>query len=169
MINFSRQEILPLFGLLAVGHVNGHAADAHNPTRRIDAGSRGAGAPSCFAVGAKHAELGVLGSCALRHAVYGLLERSPVFRMNEVAGVLHCRLKPPRINAEDATLSLVPVQFRAADLPLPRTHLSRRKRQAASLFALYEPGVRRFKLRSALGDPLLQLYVHLLEFARLAE
>ena len=77
--------------------------------------------------------------------------------------------KPARIDTENAILTLVPFQFRAADLPFPRAHLAGGKRQAAALLAFHEPRVRRFKLRGALGHPPLQLDVHLFEFARLAE
>ena len=75
VIDFARQQILPLFGLLAIGHVDGHAADAHDPAGRIDARRRGAGAPARLAVRPQHAELGVLGLGALRHARDGLFER----------------------------------------------------------------------------------------------
>ena len=68
VIDLARQQDLALVGLLAVGDVDGDAADAHHLAGAVDARGRGADAPADFAIGAQHAKFGLLGAGALRHA-----------------------------------------------------------------------------------------------------
>ena len=83
MIDLARQQDLPLVGLLAVGDVDGDAGDAHHLAGAVDARGRGADAPADFAVRAQHAELGLPGARALRHAARDVLQRTPIVGMDE--------------------------------------------------------------------------------------
>src|SRR6202040_403629 len=108
VIDLARQQHLPLFGLLALGDVDGHAADPRHVAGRIDTRRRRACAPAQLAIGATHAEFNLLGAFALGHAPADLPQRLPGDGMQEVADVVGRDLKVFRLDAEDAVLALVP-------------------------------------------------------------
>ena len=136
MIDLSRQQHLPFFGLLALGNVDGDAADPHHVAGCVDTRRGRAGAPAQLAIGAAHAEFDLLGAFALGHAPDHLPQRLPVIGVHKVADVVRRDLKILGLDAEDAVLALVPRPAIGRDVPFPRAHLARRQRQAAALLAL---------------------------------
>ena len=156
------------FGLLAIGDVDGDAADPHHLPARVDARRRGAGAPAHLAVGA-HAR-GIRSATCARPCAKSptiSLQRLPVLGMRPARG--HCprrALKAFGIDAENAVLALVPIQSPLTRVPIPRAHLAGGQRQAAALLALQEPHVRGFELRRALGDAPLEFGVRAARAAR---
>src|SRR6185312_2152430 len=160
---------LALLGFLALGDVDGDAADAHDAALRVDAGSGAAGAPARLAVRPDDAEFGLLGARILRYAIDHLVQRFPVLRVHELADAVGGDGEAVRVEAENAILALVPFQFLVADRPFPGAHLTGGERQAAALLALQEPRVRGFELRGPLGDAALELDIHFLELPGLAE
>ena len=128
MIDLARQQGLALLDLLAVGDVDGDAADAHDPAGGIDAGGSRSDAPARLAIAAEHAKLGLLRARAFGQALDAPSKGSPIVGVDQAANILRSDPEFPRVNSEDAILALVPSPFVAADFPIPRAHLAGGKR-----------------------------------------
>src|SRR5262249_14209836 len=156
-------------GFFAISDVDGDAVDAHDIVGLIDARSRRSDTPANLAIGPHHTEFGLLRARTLRHSTTNFDERNPIFRVDQRADVLHRYLEINRINSENAVLAFIPTPLLAHQIPVPGSHLTGGKREAATLLGLFEMHVRSFKRSGPFGHMLLKLQIHLLELASLAE
>src|SRR5262249_17038492 len=169
VINFSRQQDLPLVGLLAVRNIDGDAVDAHNNAGIIDTRSRRTDTPANLATRTQHTEFGLLRARSLRHAAGNFDQRYPIFRVDQRPDVVHRDLEISRVDSEYAVLPFVPTPLLAHQIPIPGSHLTGGKREAATLLGLLEVHVRSLKLGGPFGHMPLKLQIHLLKLAGLAE
>src|SRR5262249_42442397 len=156
---------LALLGLLALGDVDRHAADAHDVIGGIDAGDRGANAPAGLAVRAAHPEFGLEGRARLSGRLHRILQMLPVLRVDQLLDVLNGDLEARGVAPENPVLPVVPHEGAADRIKLPGAHLAGGQRQAAALLALHQPGARSLQLAGSLGNTALELAVELLELS----
>ena len=119
VIDLARQQLLMFFRLLALGDVDGHAADANDMVGGIDARHRGADAPAHLAVRTADAELALEGGGVGRGWLDGALHMLPVIRVDEAANVIHAELEALWVDAEDAILPVVPGETAVQRIPFP--------------------------------------------------
>src|SRR5215472_5407101 len=169
VIDLPRQKHLPLIGFLTIRNIDGDAVDAHDIFGIIDACCRRSDARAHLAIRPHHTEFGLLRARAARHATPNFDQRDPVVGMDQRADVLHRDLEISRVNAKYTVLAFVPTPLLAHQVPIPGTHLTGGKREAATLLGLLELHIRSFKLRSAFGHVPFQPQVHLLELAGFSE
>src|ERR1700730_4268896 len=82
------------------------------------------------------AELGLIGTGVLSRLPDHLPHRIPVVAMDDSLKVCQSDLEGLRIDPEIRPLPLVPDAMAVREVPVPRTHLSRRQREIAALFAV---------------------------------
>ena len=169
MVDLAGEQHLALLGFLAVGDVDGNAADAQHLAGTVDSGGRRPYAPAYLPIGPQRAEFGLLRAGAFGHAVGELMQRQPVVGVNEPADSAGGDFETLRPHPEDAVLALVPTPFVGGEIPIPRTHLAGGERQAPTLLALRQPHVRCFELGGALRHVALEFRIQPLELPGLAE
>jgi len=108
MIHLPHQESLALLGALAIGDVDGHAAEADHPPGRIDAGRGSPDAPARLPVRTMDAKLGLEGLSVLAHARERGTQPVPILRMNEGPDVFGRERETAGIDAENAILPFIP-------------------------------------------------------------
>src|SRR5262249_11282788 len=108
MVNLPRQQHLALVGFFAIGNIDGDAVDTDDLADIIEACSGRSDAPTNFATPPHHAEFGLLGAGALRHASGNPNEKNPVLRMDQRPDVLDRDFETNWIYPEYAVLALVP-------------------------------------------------------------
>ena len=89
--------------------------------------------------------------------------------MHHRLDALHRRMERLRIDVEDPVRAVVPFDMAGREVDFPRAHVAGRQGDRAALLALAQLLGLRFELGGARGDPLLELGVHRLELAGLAE
>jgi len=166
MIDFARKQQLPLLRLLAVGDV-----DVTPLMREI----RLAASLLAAAVPRHQRMSPSAGRCGIRPGRNGIVpglpdglaQQSPILAVNKLPKIAGRDLEGGRVDPEDL---LLPSSRRNRHLrgPNPRIHLAGRKRQVAAILALLQAPRRAFQFRGAVGDPLLELGIELLEQLRFA-
>src|SRR5712691_5496278 len=124
MIDFAGEQQLALLGLLAVGDIDGHAADTRDLVDGILACRGRAEAPPHASVGTANAEFDLIATGIMP----GLPERPaqtfPIVGMNQLPNACWRYLEGPRLDSEDLLLPLVPGTIAMDEVPIPRSHLA---------------------------------------------
>src|SRR6266404_7379876 len=157
MIDLAGQQILTFFRLLALGDVNGDAADPHDTAAVVDRCRGGADAPADIAVRPFDPEFGFVRRYALGELGDGLSQFVDIVRMEQRLNACRCRHEGFWIDAEDAVLALVPHPVAVDPAPVPGAHSARGDRQAASFLAFQKPRVGLLQLRGAGSNAILKL------------
>ena len=167
VIDLAGEEKLALFRLLAIGDVDGDAADLRDMAVTLGRGGRRK-APAPLAVGAAQPEFGLHRARLLEQLEEFLLQPRPVLRIDQRLQAQGVDAKARRIDVADAVLALVPMRLPACEVPVPGSHLAGDQRQAAAFLAGAQPGGGAFELARAIGDTVLQLAVQRLQLPGLA-
>ena len=125
-------------------------------------------APAHLAVRAPHAKLGLMRLAALQQALHADLKALPVLRDDQDLEMLGRDDEFAGHHAVDLVLAFVPDDLSVGQVPVPRSHVAGREREAAPLLAFQQPQGRGFQLGGALRDAPLQLRVEQLELPVLA-
>ena len=163
MVDLARQQRLALFSLLAVGDVDGHAADAHDVVSGVDARHRRSDTPAQLAVRPADAKFALKARRVGRRRLDRVLQMLPVLGVDERPDIVDGEVEARGIDAEDPILPIVPHEVAVDGIPFPRSHLTGGQRQAATLFALHQPRGRGLQFRRSLRDATLELLVELFE------
>src|SRR6516162_4264099 len=126
--------------------------------------ARGSEQPPHAAIGMPDTELGLIGAGVLSRLPDHLPDRIPVVAMDDSLEVRRSDLERFLVDPEDRLLPLVPDAIAVREIPVPRSHLSRRQREIAALFAVPKLPGRLLQRGGAVRDPLLELGIEPLEF-----
>jgi hypothetical protein len=167
MIDLPRKQRLPILGVLALGDVDRHPAQAHDLARLVGAGRRCADAPAKLATGPSHPELDLVRAGLAQKVAESLLQQAQVLGGDEGRDVIEVDDEGLRVDAEDAVLPLVPAAIGLGEVPVPGAHLAGRQCEVAPLLALADLCRGRLQLPGSFGDARFQLAIELLELAGL--
>ena len=169
VVDLARQQRLAFLGFLAVGDVDGHAADAHDVVGRVDARDRGSDAPAQLAIRATDAKLGLERRGVARRRLDRVLQMLPVLGMDQRPDIVDGDLEARRDRRRKSDTARRPRRSRRAPGPIPRTPSDRRPSARLRRSSLcISRAVEASSCGRSLRDATLQLLVELLELAGLA-
>ena len=119
MIDLTREQRLPLLGVLAIGDVHRHATNADDFSFAIARRRDRAGAPANGAVGTPHAKFRLVRLTCFHRRLKPPLKIVPVVGKNENLQIFRRDCKLPGHHTVNRVLAFVPFDGVGSQIPIP--------------------------------------------------
>src|SRR5712692_9511609 len=133
VIDFTGEQRLPVLGLLALGDIQRNAPDARYPAARTLTCSGPAEAPSHAAIGTANAEFNLTGPSILSGPFEQPAQHLPIATIDQLPDIGEHNVEGSAIDAKYLLLPLIPNATTLDEVPIPRSHLSGREGEVASI------------------------------------
>src|SRR6266404_1541543 len=138
VIDFTGEQRLPVFGLLALGDIHRNAPDARYTAAGVLHGDGPAEAPSHAAIGTANAEFNLTGLPILPSPFEQPAKHFPIAAIDQLANVGEHDVEGCVIDSKYLLLPLVPKATIPDEVPIPRSHLSGCEGEVQPILAVLE-------------------------------